>query len=281
MLKKVLLFLWIFILFSSYVFADIWSVDDYYLFFQNKSSGEQKYFKATFGEWSVFNIHLLDYLDWSSIWWESKLENWKLVGLKTVYTEEEKIIEQFSNTWTIEVWSSGIRNDNSPDTWTSLDQDRLKILTPQDFSNKENVIIYSWVFFELFGWLFLLCLPLNIITFSCFGFLLFLLYEKYRYNLFKNLYLNSLIIYLISYLFLIFNGMSYAEVSSGWVFWSAAYLLFVWVPKFVLFLVSLFVLGKYHKKHPDTKKIYKFIVYWYCSLFLLVILTSFILKVFR
>ena len=277
MRKKSFLILCMIILSISQAFANFSDISHYYLYFKNKNTNEVKYIETkSFGRWFFFNEYLLKYLDWSNIWADSKLDIWKLYKIEEAYymSKSNSTIYSYSNSWKISVWAFIINYENKLSTWSLSDISKLKLLWFQDITNDEKMSIYSNIFLDFFWILFLVFLPLNIIVFFCFWYLLFLLYERFWIKIFQNAYINSLIVYLIFYLLIIYNWFSFTELSSSDPFWFMAYALVVWVPKFVLYLISYILFESFHKKHHEKKIIYKKVMYWYFLIFCLSIIVS-------
>ena len=285
MLKKILLSFGISTLLIFYAFANFSYISHYYLYFQNNNSKEQRYIETrTSGNWNIFDRYLIKYLNWSIIWWESKLENWKLTKVEEAYIDYDEASNSkitYSQSWVISVWSYGINFDNKIVTRVLTNVSNLKAIWYQDLSRTEIFKIYFNMFLDLFWIWFLLFLPLNIIVFSCFWYLLFVLFERFWFKAFKNIYINSFLAYLIIYLILINNWLSFVGIASEWPFWFMAYAFFVWVPKFVVYLISYYLLWKFHEKHPEKNVIYKKVLYCYFLLFCLFIIVSQIVNHYR
>ncbi|EKE28522.1 MAG: hypothetical protein ACD_3C00049G0004 [uncultured bacterium (gcode 4)] len=277
MIKKILLIFGISFIFASQVFWNFSDISTYYLFFQNKNTNEQKYIETkSYGNWFFFNRYLLKYIDWTEIWWKSKLNNWNLIKIEDSYFHDNPGNHEtaYSNSWVISVWNYWINFENKISTWSLSDVSGLGILTFQDITYFESIKIYFHMLMDLFWIWFLLFLPLNIIIFFCFWFLLFLLYERYWYGIFKNVYINSFFIYITAYLILIYSWLSFVELASGHAFWMSTYGVMVWIPKLFLYLISYKVFWIYHNKYPNKKILYKNIMYWYFMLFCLVMIIS-------
>ena len=271
MFRKIFLAFSISVILFTQVFANFSSITEYNLFFQNKNTNEQKYINTkTHHSRFFFNYFLLKYINWSEIWGESKLQNWKLIKIeKKDYNDKPgspEITNYFS--WKIRVYDYWI-NLEKWNTWALLYLNNLNKLTFQDLTSHEKLNLFYLGILDFFWFLFFWLLPLNIIIFFCFWYLLFSFYEKYWLSIFKYIYLNSFIVYLITYIILIFNWLSFPELLSLDPFWIWAYSFFVWLPKFILYLFSLIYLKKYHEKYPEKKVIYKYVIYWYILLFCL------------
>lgn len=284
MIKKILFILSFSILLYTQAFASFWIVSDYFLFFQNKNTLEQKYVSVkTYKSRFFFDYYLLNYINWSEIWGESKLQNWKLVKIETKTDDHgnkyksPKISHYL--TGRIDIWNFWI-NLRNWFTWSLSDVSRLEKLTFHDLTPEENSKLYFEMFLDFFWAWFLLFLPLNIIIFFCFWYLLFSLYESYWLYFFKYVYINSFFAYLIIYTTLIYYWLSFTELASGQLFWPMNYAFLVWVPKLGLYLVSYHLFWLYHKKYPEKMTIYKYIIVWYVFLFAIIVIISGIIKRF-
>lgn len=279
MLKKwFLLFVTILsLLFSSQASASFSIISDDFFFFQNKNTSEIKYVNVkTYHSRFFFNYYLLNVLDKAEIWGPSKLQNWRLVRIESKLSDLWKkgsspsVSHYLSGE--IDVWSFGINLPRDGFSAPLTDVSYLQKLGFQDLTREECIKFYFQMFLDFFWVWFLLFLPLNIIIFFCFGYLLFLLYEKFWWSIFKYVYVNSFFVYLITYLTLIYNGLSFLQLTSGELFWFSSYFFFVGLPKFMLYSISYRIFKEYHQKYPEKKVIYKHMLLGYAALFCLFVI---------
>lgn len=277
-MKKILLIVFLFFINIFSVFAAAWFSDllpKYYLFFQNNLTKEVKYTKHND---FIFDHYFNKYIEWAKIWWDINIQNWKLIRLEKTVLDIDVRKEYLTiyNSWVIsffDFWVSvkPIYNWENHDISKKSDVSQYKKLSFSDLNYKENIFLFIKIFFSFFGIGFLFFLPLNIITFFCFWYLLFLLYLKYNIRVFKNIYINSFIIYLISYISIIYIWFSFQELSAQHYAWFITYFFFVWFCKFILFLISKYVIDSlYNKKYE--RKVNLFYVFLFYFLFFIIFL---------
>lgn len=268
-MKKIILFFIIFLFSIVWVNANFNIISNDSLFFQNLDTKEIKYVSVkTYRSRFLFNYYLLNYINKLEIWWNNKLEKWKLIRVERKQDDYNTNITTISNylTWAINVWYSWINLYEHWFTWTLTDTYNLKKLSFSDLTYKEKLIFYSNIFLDFFWFGFLFFLPLNIIVFFCFWYLLFLLYEKYWFKLFKNVYINSAFIYIIVYIFQIIFWLAFLELAAWQLFWFMSYFIFVFPFKLIIYLISYHILEKFNKKYPDKKINVKKVLWYYVIL---------------
>jgi len=274
-MKKIFLFSVLIILSILKVNANFNIVVTDSLFFENLKTKEIKFVDIkTYKSRFMFNYYFLKYINNSEIWVRNKLENWKLIRVerKTDDYNTNKTTIYNLQTGSISVWEFWINLHWDWFTWTLTDITNLKKIWFSDLNYKENLSLLLSMFIDFFWFWFLVFLPLNIIIFFCFGYLLFLLYSKYWIKLFKNIYLNSAFVYIIIYLFQVYYWFSLLELSAWKPFWFMSYLFFVFPFKLIIYLISYYLLEKFNKEYPDKKINYKKILMFYLILIAISIL---------
>ena len=263
-------------LFSLQVFANFSSISEYYLFFQNKNTQEMKYiYTKTYQSRFFFNYYFLKNINKIQIGSDTWFQNWKLsrVEENNYDSKESEAIRSYV-TWELNVRNFWLDVKDSDNIFSGSlsDVSGLQKLGFDDITPSERQDIYFQMFLDFFWIWFLLFLPLNLVVFFCFWYLLFLLYERFSWKFFRYVYFNSFAVYLLVYSLLIFNELSFFELSSIHVFWMWTYFLIIGLPKLIIYFFSLRTLAEYHKKYPEKKVYYKKVLLGYLAAFALFII---------
>lgn len=278
-MKRILLIGVLFFINIISTFAAAWISDPlpkYYLFFQNSITKEIKYTKHND---FIFDHYFDKYINWANIWWNINIKNWKLIRLEETLLDIDTWKEYLTiyNSWSIKVWDTWL-DSSYHDIWKEYDisekndLSKYKKLGFWDLNYIENIFLFIKIFFWFFWIGFLFFLPLNIITFFCFWYLFLKVYEKYNMIIFKNVYINSFIVYLISYILIIYNWLSMQELWAQHPIWFMTYFFFVWFWKFILFLISKYVIDSLYNKKYEKKVDYFYFFVFYALVFVLFII---------
>ena len=221
------------------------------------------------------------------IWWNINIKDWKLIRLEKTLLNIDTWNEYLTiyNTWSIKVWDMWVDStyhdiSKEYDISEKTDLSKYEKLSFWDLNFEENILLIIKVLFWFFWIGFLFFLPFNIIIFFCFGYLLLLLYEKYHIVIFKNVYVNSFLAYLISYMYIIYIWFSFQEFSAQHPSWFMSYFFFVWFWKFILFLISKYVIDSLYNKKYQKKVDYFYFFVFYALFFVLFIIYSQLKNIF-
>ena len=119
---------------------------------------------------------------------------------------------------------------------------------------------------------FIIFLPLNLLIFSCFWYLFYILFKnivkiKHPYLF---IYFISFIFYLIAFSLLYYYWLGFRNFS--WMlFGFASYFMIVWIWKLVLFLTSVHVMEKMRKNNEKRFSFWNFVILFYVVLFVSIV----------
>lgn len=270
MYKKIIVIILLFFLNISIIFAAAWFSErppKYYLFFKNSITNQEKYTKLND---YLFDYYFNRYINWAEIWWNINIENWKLIKIIENVEDLDNKKEQIRlyEKWKINIWTYSIwLNYSNWEKYDKIDLSKYDRLTFLDLTKKERFLLYLDIFLWFFWIWFLLFIPINIIVFFSLGYFLL----KTNVKIFKNVYINSFLIHLITYIIIIYFWLSLQELLSVNYSWFMAYFFTVWFFKLILFIISTYTINIYNKKYDKNFK-YKYIIIFYIIVYLVFML---------
>lgn len=235
------------------------------LYFENKQSKEIKYFETkSYTSKETFEIALIKFINKSNIWDKELFSNW--------YIKEVCIDKNCYEIWEISSSNFSLNINTKYDKEKAFlpndkNNSNLKKFTSQDLLFTENInIIFSTLFFSIIA-PFLFFLPLNLIVFYCFWYLLYkIFYKHYKINFFKYIYISSFFFYLVSTILLYYFWYAFINYNTMW-FGFMSYIVLIWWIKLVLFFISKDFVKKYKEEEVKIKSNYEnYIFYFYLTI---------------
>jgi hypothetical protein len=217
---------------------------------------------------TLLELSLIKKINWKNIW--DQVLDWKI----------EWVCSGFGcySSGTIRAYAYSVSVDNSIKN-TKVDNRKYDKFNIDNLSLSQKYQLFDYRVLKPLLIEFIVFLPLNLVIFHCLWYLLFLLfYKKYRINYFKRIYLNAWIFYAISFIALYYFWYWFTNFNAG-IMGFFSYFFFIWLYKFILFLISRYTIERYNKKEKEKSDLWNNILLWYWILFCLIIWISFLWKI--
>lgn len=241
-------------------------------YFENKESKEIRYFETvSYTMKDTHEIALIRFINKTEIWNKNLFSDW--------YIKEVCVDKDCFDRWEINSWDFWISiyqkyNEEKPFFPNNKNNNNYEKFSSSNLLFTENINIINTTLFSTIVLPFLFFLPLNLIVFYCFWYLLYKIFFKhYKIRFFKYIYITSFFFYLISTILLYYFWYSFINFSTMW-FGFMEYIFIFWLIKLILLFISKDLIKKYNEEEKVRYKLEKYIFYFYIILFIIIITVS-------
>lgn len=277
-MKKIILF-FILLFISFTVNASFWTISTDRIFFENTLTKEQKYLEVK----TYKNMFIFKYLFFNKYepiqLWKTQVWNWKAIKMEEFVDNEDWPNKYFySMSWSIQCASYEIYQDK----WEEIKMDNFSDISwIKEFSFWDLDIKWKlkiiFAFIKTFFWLlFIWLLPIHFIVFFPFWRAFFIFYEKFKFKIFKNVIVNTLVFYLLFYIIQIIYWFSFPKLAYWNFMWLMGYPIIFMLLEWIFLFYWIQTIKEFNIEYPDKKiNTYNLFLSFFMMILILIVLLYF------